>query len=170
MFADYNKLCYRNDYHTVRGADRINSSSIWIKDILYIIDFLQDPFQCQVLDMGFGMPRPDWFVDATFHEYIYLLEGRDDEIKRVYHFSKESPDGPFHYFATDPQQQPFRLSAPIIVEEQHVINNWYDYRVYDDLEDEYYDYAYQVCNGTKKKHLMDSMDNQQLLTSIGIDV
>ena len=42
--------------------------------------------------MGFGMPRPDWFVDGKFTEYIYLLESRDDEIKRTFHFEKMSPE------------------------------------------------------------------------------
>ena len=111
------------------------------------------------------MPRPDWFVDATFHEYIYLLESRDDEIKRTYHFSKESPDGPFHYFATDPEQGPFRLSAPMMAEEIHALNNWYDYREYDDLDDKYFEYINDLCIENKtitKKYLMDSEDNQKL--------
>ena len=156
-------MSYRNDYHTLRGAGRVNSTSIWIHNTLYIIDFLVEPFSCQVMDMGFGPPRPNWFVDGTFKEYVYLLEGRDDDIKRTYHFSKESPDGPFHYFATDPEQTPFRLSAPVITQYNHVVNNWHDYRVYDDLDNEYFDYYKQVCpgNGTKK-HLMDDIENQNM--------
>mmetsp|Transcript_34479 Transcript_34479/g.55321 ORF Transcript_34479/g.55321 Transcript_34479/m.55321 type:complete len:233 (-) Transcript_34479:180-878(-) len=168
MFYDYNKLSYRNDYHSVRGAVRVNSSSIWVNDTLYIIDFLTAPFECQVLDMGFGMPRPDWFVDATFHEYIYLMDVRDDDVKRSYHFSKESPDGPFHYFAEDPNQVPFRLSAPVITEYNHVVNNWYDYRAYDDLDDAYFDYYKEVCSQSKSKKLMENQENQQLAqTAVG---
>ena len=54
MFYDYNKVSYRDDYHVVRGEPKVNSTSIWIEDTLYLINYLTDPFECNVLNMGFA--------------------------------------------------------------------------------------------------------------------
>ena len=87
---DYNKLSMRQDYWTLRGVNMdLNETSIWINNILYIIN--NNNGECTKNDMGFGIPRPNWFVDGNLTEYIYLLESRDDLIKRTVHLAKESP-------------------------------------------------------------------------------
>ena len=88
-FYDYNKKSMRNDGWVVRGIRTNNITSVWIHEILYIIH--PDDHSCITTHLGFGIPRPFWFLDANFTEYIYLLKSRDDKVTRTVHLQKESP-------------------------------------------------------------------------------
>eukprot|EP01084_Bolivina_argentea_P137995 243030_1 len=170
IYYDFNQLKYRADHHTVVGKPEINSTSIWIKNILYIIDYpanQRQPINCRIIDMKMGPPRPDWFIDSSkFEEFMYLLNDRD-ELKQTYHISKDSPVGKFHYFCNFPDQRPFSISAPYIepyssINGVHVVEYLYNYTIHQKINDSYFNFAYAACKNASVTDLVDSNQTQIL--------
>jgi len=109
---DFPNARHRIDHTTVRELFppvAKNSSEWWIENDLYIYDF--DTNTCEHLDMGFGIPKPDWFLtDSNVTGTQWLL--RDDAFHEVVQVAKEAPYSPFYYHALRVGGGPFRIVSP----------------------------------------------------------
>eukprot|EP01012_Entosiphon_sulcatum_P001795 TRINITY_DN1033_c0_g1_i2.p1 TRINITY_DN1033_c0_g1~~TRINITY_DN1033_c0_g1_i2.p1 ORF type:complete len:223 (+),score=55.65 TRINITY_DN1033_c0_g1_i2:59-727(+) len=118
---------HRFDHHVVRGhmpGLPKNNSEWWIGTDLYMYDW--DLKTCQHLDMGFGIPRPDWFLTNSTNTGTQWLQ-HEDRYYQTVQLSKPAPTPypPFNYYAFASNGTAFRLEAPGPVGEIYV-NDFYN--------------------------------------------
>lgn len=134
VYYDFPNLRYRADLFLLDGIYFKNFSSIWLNTTLYMITY--DIDSCVSLDMGFGMMRPNWFIEnATFVDTLWLAK-KSDATDNTFHFTahntKPSPDGDFNYMYSLENAtlgEPFSMFAPSPT--GLVVNEYYDFQVAD---------------------------------------
>jgi hypothetical protein len=131
---DYTQLSMRVDSTYLTGPSIfkiVNLTSWWINDTLTILTFIGEIPTCTQLQMGFGMPVPDWFTFGaeTMQPGLWLTRQYNKSDPWYYRtlWTRKSamPDGYFNYFSFNDTGLPFRMSAPSPAGE--VLNEYYDF-------------------------------------------
>eukprot|EP01004_Peranema_trichophorum_P009326 NODE_8069_length_714_cov_35.935702_g7450_i0.p1 GENE.NODE_8069_length_714_cov_35.935702_g7450_i0~~NODE_8069_length_714_cov_35.935702_g7450_i0.p1 ORF type:complete len:168 (+),score=18.04 NODE_8069_length_714_cov_35.935702_g7450_i0:109-612(+) len=111
MHYDFPNRRYRMDHLTLRGDLPRNASEIWLGNILYFYDW--DNNTCFKLDLGFGLPVPNWFlVNSTQLKDTEWLERNDSYVETIHIIKSEPPILPFNYYAVAETGKAFREVAP----------------------------------------------------------
>jgi hypothetical protein len=144
FYYDFPNMRLRVDSIWVGGPKLppFNFSSYWINDDLYMYEF-DGNGSCYHMNMGFGMMRPDWFVDGDQLNTTYLAKKSDATDTNFYNTvwtrkcatCDTDPNGYFNYFSTTSDNgqvagTPFRLDAPGPLGSGigYVINEYYDFK------------------------------------------
>lgn len=110
----------------------VNLTSWWVNNTLTILTYVGSFPICQNLDMGFGMPVPDWFLfDAEVIPPGLWLTRQYNNPERWYTrtvWTRKSamPDGYFNYFSDNTTGAPYRMNAPSPAGE--VVNEYADFQ------------------------------------------
>ena len=91
MNYNYPARQLRYDMTYLSGQKKINTilnfTSLWLNDTLFMYTWataISSTPQCVALDMGFGMMRPDWFVDANQSGLVWNAK-KSDSFDAGYH-------------------------------------------------------------------------------------
>lgn len=142
-------------------------TSYWLNKTLYMLiqlDFFGNVTEtCQALDMGFGMPVPNWFLpspgdNVTNHGSLFIARrgnAFDNNYYNVTWWSKDSPISPFNYFfmsndkyEAKPQGAGFYMFAPSPM--SIVANEYYDFKTVDSFPADTFALPAQ-CTGKKQR-------------------
>jgi len=142
FYYDFTHMSLRVDsvFYAGLPIPPLNFSSYWIGNTLSMFTF-DGNGSCFQMDMGFGMMRPDWFVDGEQQNTTWLGKKTDTKDINLHNTvwtrkcatCDEDPNGYFDYFSlagngTDKQGEPFRLEAPGPLPILYVINEYYNFQ------------------------------------------
>jgi hypothetical protein len=111
----------------------MNLTSWWINNTLTMLSYNGSTPMCNQLDMGFGLPVPNWFQfgSTTVDPGLYLTRhysGSDGLYHRAVWTRKSiMPFGYFNYFSFNDTGAPFRMSAPSPPQGE-VVNEYYNFK------------------------------------------
>jgi hypothetical protein len=111
----------------------MNLTSWWINNTLTLLSYTGSVPTCNQLDLGFGLPVPNWFQfgSTTIGPGLYLTRqysGSDGLYHRAVWTRKSAgAAGNFNYFSFNDTGAPFRMSAPSPPQGE-VVNEYYNFK------------------------------------------
>jgi len=131
VYYNFPQSQYRADLINLNGVNFKNQSSYWLGNLLYLYTF--DVGFCVLLDMGFGMMKPDWFLNGQIIGGVWRAH-KSEEFDSSYHYTtwtsvSAGDQGQFDYFSRNDTGTAYTMSAPS--PEGLVVNEYSEFSVVD---------------------------------------